>query len=152
MSRSRSSSNIIFIRIRLRTRAKSARSLNGFDRKSSAPASSPRIRSSGVSSAVTMITGMCAVSSPAFSAAQTANPSMSGIITSSITMSGCSRARHLQRLGAVLGDDHVVIGRRQLGAQEEPVGCHVVHNQHSTRHEAILPLECYSGLLNLAGP
>ena len=90
MSRSRSSSNIIFIRIRLRTRAKSARSLNGFDRKSSAPASSPRMRSSGVSSAVTMITGMCAVSSVAFSAAQTAKPSMSGIITSSITMSGCS--------------------------------------------------------------
>ena len=90
MSRSRSSSDIIFIRIRLRTRAKSARSLKGFDRKSSAPASSPRMRSSGVSSAVTMITGMCEVSSLDFSAAQTANPSMPGIITSSITMSGCS--------------------------------------------------------------
>ncbi len=48
------------------------------------------MRSSGVSSAVTMITGMCAVSSAALSAAQTAKPSMSGIITSSITMSGCS--------------------------------------------------------------
>ncbi len=48
------------------------------------------MRSSGVSSAVTMMTGMCAVSSPDFSAAQTANPSMSGIITSSMIMSGWS--------------------------------------------------------------
>ena len=48
------------------------------------------MRSSGVSSAVTMITGMCAVSGLAFSTAQTSKPSMSGIITSSMTMSGCS--------------------------------------------------------------
>ena len=45
-----------------------------------------------------MITGICAVSSAAFSAAQTAKPSMSGIITSSITMSGCSLRAMLQRL------------------------------------------------------
>ena len=38
-----------------------------------------------------MITGICAVSSFDLRVEQTAKPSMSGIITSSMIMSGCSR-------------------------------------------------------------
>ena len=143
MSRSRSSSNIIFIRIRLRTRANSARSLNGFDRKSSAPASSPRIRSSGVSSAVTMITGMCAVSGFDFSAGadlEAVHVRHHHVEHHHVRLLG---ARQLQRLGAVLGDDHVVVGRGQLRAEEEPVGRDVVHNQHPTRHPQSPFLGCF---------
>ena len=57
-ARMRSSSVTIFSRTSERTRASSARSETGLVRKSSAPASSPRTRSDGWSSAVTMTTGM----------------------------------------------------------------------------------------------
>ncbi len=60
---------------------------------------------------------------------------------------GLLAPRQLQRLGAVFGDNHVVIGRGQLGAQQEPVGCHVVHNQHSTRHPEFSLWSVISGLL-----
>ena len=54
----RSSSVTIFSRASERTRETSAMSLTGLVRKSSAPASSPRTRSDGWSSAVTITTGM----------------------------------------------------------------------------------------------
>ncbi len=57
-ARMRSSSITIFSRASERTREMSATSLTGLVRKSSAPASSPRTRSEGWSSAVTITTGM----------------------------------------------------------------------------------------------
>ena len=58
MARMRSSSVIIFSRVSERTRAISTTSDTGLVRKSSAPASRPRTRSAGLSSAVTITTGM----------------------------------------------------------------------------------------------
>jgi hypothetical protein len=58
IARMRNSSVIIFSRVNDRTRAIMTTSETGLVRKSSAPASSPRTRSDGLSSAVTMITGM----------------------------------------------------------------------------------------------
>ncbi len=86
-----SSSVNILRRTRLFTRQNSATSFTGFVRKSSAPASRPRTRSSGWSSAVTMITGMCCVAGLALMRRHTSMPSRPGIITSSSTMSGFSR-------------------------------------------------------------
>ena len=86
-ARIRSSSVIILSRDSERTRAISATSDTGLVRKSSAPASSPFTRSDGWSSAVTMTTGMWWVARLALSRRQTSKPSMSGIITSSRTMS-----------------------------------------------------------------
>ena len=60
-ARSRNSSVSIFSRTRLFTRVISCRSFTGLVRKSSAPASSPRTRSSASLSAVTITTGMWAV-------------------------------------------------------------------------------------------
>src|SRR5260221_251922 len=60
-SRSCSSSIIRLRRTSERTRAKSAMSLTGLVRKSSAPASSPVSRSAASDRAVTMTTGICAV-------------------------------------------------------------------------------------------
>src|SRR5262249_19480538 len=76
-----------------RTRATSAMSDTGLVRKSSAPASSPRTRSEGWSSAVTITTGMWCVLAPALSRRHTSKPSISGIITSSSTMSHCARSQ-----------------------------------------------------------
>src|SRR6185437_7871232 len=73
-----------------RTRAKSAISLTGLERKSSAPASSPRTRSAASVSAVTITTGMSVVRASALSRRQTSNPSMRGIMTSSRMRSGRS--------------------------------------------------------------
>src|SRR5215469_326787 len=73
-----------------RTRAKSAISLTGLERKSSAPASSPRTRSAASVSAVTITTGMSAVRASALSRRQTSKPSMRGIMTSSRMRSGRS--------------------------------------------------------------
>src|SRR5690348_13757073 len=73
-----------------RTRAKSAISLTGLERKSSAPASRPRTRSAASVNAVTITTGMSAVRASALSRRQTSNPSMRGIITSSRMRSGRS--------------------------------------------------------------
>src|SRR5664279_1876316 len=65
----------------------------GLVRKSSAPASRPRTRSAGLSSAVTITTGMKCVAGFDFSRRQTSKPSMSGIITSSRMMSHSARAQ-----------------------------------------------------------
>src|SRR5215469_3274524 len=73
-----------------RTRAKSAMSLTGLERKSSAPDSSPRTRSAASVSAVTITTGMSDVRASALSRRQTSNPSMRGIMTSSRMRSGRS--------------------------------------------------------------
>src|SRR3954470_2096344 len=93
MARMRNSSVIILSRVSERTRAISTTSDTGFVRKSSAPASSPRTRSAGLSSAVTMTTGMKCVAGLALSRRQTSKPSMSGIITSSRMMSHSARAQ-----------------------------------------------------------
>src|SRR4051812_49017198 len=93
MARMRSSSVIIFRRVSDRTRAISTTSETGLVRKSSAPASNPRTRSAGLSSAVTITTGMKCVAGLAFSRRQTSKPSMSGIITSSRMMSHSARAQ-----------------------------------------------------------
>lgn len=90
LSRARHSSTVIFRRTRLRTRAISATSLTGLERKSSAPASSPRTRSVASVSAVTITTGICAVGGLDLMRLHTSNPSMPGIITSSKTISGMS--------------------------------------------------------------
>src|SRR5216684_781887 len=92
-SRSCSSSIIRLRRTSERTRAKSAMSLTGLVRKSSAPASSPVSRSAASDRAVTMTTGICAVVGSALSRRQTSKPSISGIMTSRRTRSGSS-ARH----------------------------------------------------------
>src|SRR5476651_448759 len=89
--RMRNSSVIIFSRVSERTRAIMTTSDTGLVRKSSAPASSPRTRSEGLSSAVTMTTGMKCVAGFDFSRRQTSNPSMSGIITSSRMISHSAR-------------------------------------------------------------
>src|SRR6185437_3806201 len=70
----------------------SATSMTGLVRKSSAPASKPFTRSEGWSSAVTITTGIWWVSGLALSLRQTSKPSMSGIITSSSTMSHSARS------------------------------------------------------------
>src|ERR1700690_1927537 len=93
MARMRSSSVIIFSRVSERTRAISTMSDTGLVRKSSAPASRPRTRSAGLSSAVTMTTGMKWVAGLDFSRRQTSKPSMSGIMTSSRMMSHSARAQ-----------------------------------------------------------
>src|SRR5665213_2013633 len=73
-----------------RTRAKSATSLTGLLRKSSAPASRPRTRSAVSVSAVTMTTGISAVRGSALRRLQVSKPSMRGIMTSSRMRSGRS--------------------------------------------------------------
>src|SRR5581483_8928311 len=92
MARMRSSSVIILRRVRERTRAISTRSETGLVRKSSAPASSPRTRSAGLSSAVIITTGMKWVAGFDFRRRHTSKPSMSGIMTSSRMMSHSARA------------------------------------------------------------
>ncbi|MEA2871111.1 MAG: hypothetical protein QOH67_1087, partial [Hyphomicrobiales bacterium] len=92
-ARMRNSSAAILSRTSERTRASSAMSDTGFVRKSSAPASRPRTRSDGWSSAVTITTGMWCVTGFAFSRRHTSKPSISGIITSSSTMSHCARSQ-----------------------------------------------------------
>src|SRR5687768_1749390 len=92
IARIRSSSVIIFSRVSERTRAISTTSETGLVRKSSAPASSPRTRSDGESSAVTITTGMKCVAGFDFSRRQTSKPSMSGIMMSSRMMSHSARA------------------------------------------------------------
>src|SRR5580692_6187292 len=89
----RNSSVIILSRVSERTRAISTTSDTGLVRKSSAPASRPRTRSAGLSSAVTMTTGMKCVAGFDFSRRQTSKPSMSGIMTSSRMMSHSARAQ-----------------------------------------------------------
>src|ERR1700754_2985704 len=93
MARMRNSSVIIFRRVKERTRAISTMSDTGLVRKSSAPASRPRTRSAGLSSAVTMTTGMKCVAGLDFSRRHTSKPSISGIMTSSRTMSHSARAQ-----------------------------------------------------------
>src|SRR5262249_3027968 len=92
-ARMRISSVINLRRASERTRAISATSETGLVRKSSAPASRPRTRSDGWSSAVTMTTGMWWVASPALRRRQTSKASMSGIITSRSTMSQSARSQ-----------------------------------------------------------
>ncbi len=90
-ARARNSSESILSRTRLLMRQNRATSLTGLVRKSSAPASSPRTRSSNWSRAVTMMTGICCVVASALRRLHTSMPSMPGIITSSSTMSGLAR-------------------------------------------------------------
>src|SRR3954454_4065340 len=92
MARMRNSSVIILSRVSERTLAISTTSETGLVRKSSAPASSPRTRSAGLSSAVTITTGMKCVDGLDLSRRHTSKPSMSGIITSSRMMSHSARA------------------------------------------------------------
>src|SRR6201994_611375 len=91
MARMRNSSVIILSRVSERTRAISTMSETGLVRKSSAPASSPRTLSAGLSSAVIMTTGMKWVAGLDFRRRQTTKPSMSGIMTSSRMMSHSAR-------------------------------------------------------------
>src|SRR5262245_13059208 len=91
IARMRNSSVIIFSRVSERTRAISTRSDTGLVRKSSAPASRPRTRSAGLSSAVIITTGMKCVNGLDFSRRHTSKPSMSGIMTSSRMMSHSAR-------------------------------------------------------------
>src|SRR5437588_686274 len=91
MARMRSSSVIIFNRVSERTRAIKTTSDTGLVRKSSAPASSPRTRSAGLSSAVIITRGMKWVAGLDLRRRQTSKPSMSGIITSSRMMSHSAR-------------------------------------------------------------
>mmetsp|Transcript_96403 Transcript_96403/g.267939 ORF Transcript_96403/g.267939 Transcript_96403/m.267939 type:complete len:373 (-) Transcript_96403:2550-3668(-) len=72
----------------VRTRARTTAGLNGLVMKSAAPASSPRVSSSGWSWAVTKTTVIARSSGSAFSSAQSSWPSMPGICTSSSTRSG----------------------------------------------------------------
>lgn len=86
-ARARSSSVSALRRTRLLTRAISWTSSTGLVRKSSAPACRPLTRSDGWSSAVIITTGTWAVRPSALRRRHTSNPSISGIITSSRTMS-----------------------------------------------------------------
>ena len=88
--RNASSSTIIFIRVSEATRLINATSSKGFDRKSSAPASSPFTLSDCLSSAVSMTTGTCRVAGFSFRRRQVSNPSIPGIMTSRRMMSGDS--------------------------------------------------------------
>src|SRR5665213_7392 len=91
-ARRRSSSVTILSRASERTRDISATSTSGLVRKSSAPASRPFTRSEGWSSAVTITTGIWWVAGLDLSLRQTSKPSISGIITSSSTMSHSARS------------------------------------------------------------
>src|ERR1700712_4700608 len=93
IARIRNSSVIILSRVNERTRAISTTSDTGLVRKSSAPASSPRTRSAGLSSAVMITTGMKWVAGLDLSRRQTSKPSISGIMTSSRMMSHSARAQ-----------------------------------------------------------
>src|ERR1700693_227613 len=90
-ARMRSSSVTILRRTNDRTRATSAMSETGLVRKSSAPASKPRTRSEGWSSAVIMMIGIWCVAGSALSRRHTSKPSRSGINTSSSTISHIPR-------------------------------------------------------------
>ena len=111
-SRWRSSSITSFSRVRLLTRANSMTSSIGLVRNSSAPASSPAMRSARPSRAVTSTTGIWRVAGSSFSRRQTSKPSMPGIITSSSTMSGCFGAAIARAVGPSVGGEHVVVFRR----------------------------------------
>ena len=76
------------MRVSDRTRARSSCGCTGFDRNSSAPASSPRIRSERSVCPVTSTTGVSRVAGSAFSRRQTSRPSTRGIVTSSRMTSG----------------------------------------------------------------
>ena len=89
-SRRRPSSINIFRRTNDHTRAKRPWSSTGLVKKLSAPASNPRTRSVRSENAVTIITGIWVVSRLFFVRSQTSNPSISGIIRSSRTISGGS--------------------------------------------------------------
>ena len=104
---SRSSSTVSSI-VRLRPSAvlilaSSSRSSTGFERKSSAPASMPRTRSSTAFSAVIRTTGISLVAGSSFSIRRALIPSISGIITSSRTRSGGFCRHPLERLEPVAG-------------------------------------------------
>ena len=73
-------------------RASSSRSSTGLERKSSAPASIPRTRSSTAFSAVISTTGISRVSGSPLRTRSALKPSMPGIITSSRTRSGGAAA------------------------------------------------------------
>ena len=133
-ARMRSSSVIIFSRASERTRAISATSDTGLVRKSSAPASSPRTRSDGWSSAVTITTGMWWVAGLVLSRRQTSKPSMSGIITSSSTMSHSRALADRQRLGAAHRGHDVEILGRQPRFQQLDVGRNVVDDEDARGH------------------
>ena len=117
-----------------RTRAKSAMSLTGLVRKSSAPASSPRTRSDVSDSAVTITTGMSAVASSAFRRRHTSKPSSFGIMTSSRMRSGRSSGRDLQGGIAVVRGQHVEVFGRELGLEQTHVHFDVVDDEDAGRH------------------
>ena len=74
-------------------RAKSSTGSKGLERKSSAPASRPAARRSGVSLPVIMSTGTCRVRALAFTLAHTARPPRSGMNQSTRITSGTASAR-----------------------------------------------------------
>ena len=89
-SRLRSSSATILYLVSARTRDRRCRSLTGLVRKSSAPAPSPRRRSSRSFSAVTSTIGMCSVRGSILSRRHASTPFSFGIITSIRMTSGSS--------------------------------------------------------------
>ena len=135
-ARIRSSSVIIFRRASERTRAISATSDTGLVRKSSAPASSPRTRSDGWSSAVTMTTGMWCVAGLLLRRRQTSKPSMSGIITSSRTMSHSALAQIASASAPLIAVDDVEIFGRETGLQQLDVGRYVIDDENAGGHYA----------------
>ena len=134
MARMRSSSVIIFSRVSERTRAISTTSDTGLVRKSSAPASRPRTRSAGLSSAVTITTGMKCVAGLDFSRRQTSKPSMSGIMTSSRMMSHSARAQISSASAPLDAVIDVEIFGRQPRFQKLDVGGNVVDDQNTRGH------------------
>ncbi len=124
-----------FSRMRLRTRAMSATSSIGFVRKSSAPASSPATRSAGWSSAVTMTTGIWAVSGSPLMRLQTSSPSICGIITSRSTMShsfACTIARPAGPFSRRLD---VEIFGGELGFEKLDVRWLVIDDENACGHD-----------------
>ena len=117
-----------------RTRAISAISSTGLVRKSSAPASRPRTRSAGRSSAVTRMIGRWAVSGAALNRRQTSKPSMPGIITSRRTMIAAAHFADRNCIGAIRRRQHLEIFDAEPRLEELTVGLDVVNHQDASRH------------------
>ena len=133
-ARMRSSSVIIFSRASERTRATSATSDTGLVRKSSAPASSPRTRSDGWSSAVTMTTGIWWVSGLLLSWRQTSKPSMPGHHDVEQHHVAFRALADRQRIAAVHGGEDVEIFSRKPGIEQLDVGGDVVDDEDACGH------------------
>ena len=130
----RNSSVTILSRASDRTRAISASSGIGLVRKSSAPASSPRTRSDGWSSAVTITTGMWCVARIALEPPAHLEPVHIGHHHVEQNEVAFGALADRQRLLAAHGGDDVEIFRRQPRLEQPDVGGHIVNDEYAGGH------------------